>query len=362
MATLNIYPERIISNIEKLQDYLTRHGKSWTLVTKVLSGHKKTLEALINHDVFTHIHSVGDARISSLRTIKDVNPSVKTMYIKPPELRYVKQVVKYADYSLNTSLDTIRALNEEARQQGKTHRVGIMIELGELREGILGETVTDFYEKVFQMSNIEVCGLGTNLGCMFGVEPTRDKLVQLCLYQRLIEAKYDQYLGIVSGGSSITLPFLKLKKVPACINHFRIGEAAFCGTSPFDNKRFAKLSTSTFEFTADIIELYKKEVTPDGIINEGNVGHVAPVEDDSGTEKAYKAILDFGMLDVDHSSLQPKNKDLSFVGISSDMAVYDIGKNEKSVRVGDKITFNPTYLAVAKLMHSKFIAKNIMSR
>lgn len=102
-------------------------------------------------------------------------------------------MLEYADISLNTSLTTIQALNESAKKANKIHKIIIMVELGELREGVKITELVSFYEKVFNLSNIDVIGIGSNLGCMYGVEPNYDKLLQLSLYQDLIAAKFKHY-------------------------------------------------------------------------------------------------------------------------------------------------------------------------
>ena len=185
------------------------------------------------------------------------------MYIKPPALDIVKSIVAYADISLNTSYKTIQALNEEAKRQNKKHRIVVMIELGELREGIIRENIVDFYRKIFELPYIIIEGIGSNLGCMYGVEPTYDKLIQLSLYKQLLENIFDKKLNLISGGSSITLPLIKQKKLPSSMNHFRIGESVFCGMSPFDNNRFSNLNIDAFQYYGNIVELEQKEIVPD---------------------------------------------------------------------------------------------------
>ncbi|MFW6224266.1 MAG: alanine racemase [Bacteroidota bacterium] len=358
MADLIVNTKKIIRNIEKIDRYLKAHNSKWTLVTKILSGNKKILESILHHPAMENLHSVGDSRLSSLRTIKKINPDIQTMYIKPPVQSLVKTVIENADISLNSSFSTIEALNEEARKQGKIHKVIIMVELGELREGILRENIVDFYQRVFNLDHIETIGLGTNLGCMYGVEPTYDKLIQLSLYKELLESKFNRKLELISGGSSITLPLIGKKKVPPAMNHYRIGEAAFVGTSPFDGKKFRDLTVDAFNVAANIIELEQKEVVPDGNIGEGNVGHFSEFSGDE-TEKSYRAIVDFGSVDVDVNELALKDKYINFLGTTSDMTVYDLGKNlnqgnRTRYKVGDQIKLIPSYMAVARLMNSKF--------
>ncbi len=361
MATLTIHPDRIIGNIKKLSDYLDKNNITWTLVTKMLNGYKPVLERILCDPEIKRLHSVGDARISNLKAIKEIKPDIVTIYIKPPAPNIVKSIVKYADISINSNIATLEAINKECEATGKKHRAVIMIEMGELREGILRENVLRFYERSFNLEHMEIIGIGTNLGCMYGIEPTYDKLVQLALYKQLIEVKFGKALPIISGGSSITLPLIKMKKIPKEINHFRIGESAFLGVSPFDNKKFRNLSTNCFDFSGEIVEMEKKAKLPDGTIGDGNIGTTPDIDenDDASYEHSYRAILDFGAIDVDVNNLWNKDRSISFAGTTSDMTVYDLGEKSNKYKVGNKIHFFPNYMAVARLTNSKYISKEI---
>lgn len=363
MATLVVNTNRIRENIIKLSDYLAKKEIDWSLVVKILGGNKPVLERIIRDDSIKRVHSIGDSRISNLKTIKEIKPDIVTMYIKPPAPVLAKKIIQYADISLNSSFTTIEALNREAERAGKEHRVIIMIELGELREGILRDNVLSFYEKIFELKNIKVEGLGTNLGCMYGVEPTYDKMVQLSLYKMLIEEKFQKKLNLVSAGSSITLPLVMRNRIPAGINHFRIGETAFFGVSIIDNKKFKNLSTNVFDFAAEILELEEKDMVPDGNLTDANIGITAHdfqgVGDEPENKKSYRAIVDFGEIDVDPAHITPKDENVSFIGTTSDMTVYDIGEKKGKFSVGKQLHFKPNYMAVARLMNTKYVTKEI---
>lgn len=366
MAELHINITEIRNNIIKLNKFLKKHDIEWSLITKVFSGDKEFLRRILTKDIIKDIHSVGDSRLSSLRNLKEVNDELITIYIKPPAQTYIDDVVRYADISLNSSYKTILALDAAAKKQNKIHKIIIMVELGELREGVNREDLSDFYHKVFKLENIQAVGLGSNLGCMYGVEPTYDKLLQLNLYKELIEAKYGSKLSLISGGSSITLPLIDKGIIPKDINHFRIGETAFFGTSPLDNGQFMDLCTDTFNFYTQIIELEEKGIVPDGIIGDASIGHSADFEDSDLGKTTYKAILDFGILDVDQEGLEADDPDIKFVGTTSDMTVVDLGDNldengNKKYHVGDMICLNPNYISVARLLNSKFISKKFIT-
>jgi predicted amino acid racemase len=290
---------------------------------------------------------------------------MRTIYIKPPAETYADDLVKYADISLNSSFTTLKAINEAAAKANKVHKVIIMVELGELREGVNQEDIMDFYEQLFELKHIDVIGIGSNLGCMYGIEPTHDKLMQLSLYKELIAERYDHDLPLISGGTSITLPLVKSGDVPQEVNHFRIGEAAFFGISPLENKQFDGLHTETFEFEANIIEVEEKKLVPEGTISDANIGHTAIFDDKSEDDTSVKAILDFGLLDVDKEDLKAADPNMEFVGITSDMIVVDIGENKnedgsQKYHIGDKVKFIPNYMAVARLLNSKFVEKRFV--
>jgi len=355
MARLRIHIDRLIDNIEKINDLLNEHGKQWSLVVKVLGTDQAVLERILTHPVIKCSHSIAVSQWKSLKLIKTIDPRIRTLYIKPPAIANVPRIVRYADISLNSSLATIQALSKEAVKQDKIHQVLVMIEMGELREGIKREGIIAFYKRVFQLPNIEVVGLGTNLGCMYGIQPTYDKLIQLVLYAQLLEAKFKRKLPLISGASSITIPMLEKGRVPHNMNHFRIGEAVFLGTSPLNNKQVLDLNTGAFTFEANIVELYKKEQQPDGTICDGAVGHVARYN--PSDQQSFRAILDFGELDVDHDNLIPEDPNVRFFGNSSDLTVYDLGDNPQHYTTGDTIRFGLKYMGLAKLMYSRFVEK-----
>lgn len=359
MAILKIHLDKVIQNIQSIDALMKKFNKEWSLVVKVLGSHKETLSVLLNHPVVQNLHTIGVSQWHILKLVKEINPNLKTMFIKPPSIRNADRIVKYANYSFNSSLLTIKALNEAARKQGLIHKIIIMVEMGELREGIRREGLLDFYRKVFNMEYVEVTGLGTNLGCMTGVQPTYDKLLQLVLYDQIIESVFDRNLEIVSGTSSIALPLLDKQKIPKGINHFRIGEAAFLGTSPLNNKPFLNLQTDTFTFEANIVELYRKDNTPDGVISDANVGHNV-LASQSREGSSYHAIVDFGILDVDAEHLIPKDNSIRFFGNSSDLTVFDLGENPSHYETGDVLTFKLKYMAVARLMSAAFVEKKLV--
>lgn len=355
MAFITLDKKKLKQNFNYLNKLFKKNNINWTVVSKLVCGNEEYLEELLD----LGINHICDSRISNLKKIKKINPKIETMYIKPPAKRYLEDIVKYADISMNTGIGTIQLLSDEAVRQDKIHKVIIMIELGELREGIMGEDLMEFYGKVFEMKNIEVVGLGTNLSCLYGVLPNHDKLIQLSLYEQLIEAKFNKHIPYVSGGSSVTIPLIFQNLLPKGINHFRVGESLFLGTDVYNNSTLPNVNHDVFRLYSEIIELMEKPTVPIGELGTNVEGNEYEFDDEQIGQRAYRAIIDLGLLDVDVEHITPVDKDISFVGASSDMLVIDLGENKKKYKVGDLLEFSMDYMGTLRVINSKYIEKKV---
>lgn len=293
--------------------------------------------------------------------IKTIRPDIETIYIKPPAKRAIKSVVQFADISLNTESETIQLLSEEAGKQGVIHKIIIMIELGDLREGIMGEDFIKFYEKVFKLKHIEVVGIGTNLSCLYGILPSHDKLIQLSLYAQLVETKFRRTIPYVSGGSSVTIPLIFQKLLPKGINHFRVGETLFLGTDLYNNSSISEMESNVFMLYSEIIEITKKPAVPLGDMGTNVEGVAIEIDQKRIGETSCRAIIDLGLLDVDEKHIEPVDKDIRLVGASSDMFVIDLGSNKKNYSIGDLIEFKMDYMGTLRILNSRYIDKRLLS-
>jgi predicted amino acid racemase len=355
MAFVTIDIKKLKSNFDYLDTLFKKNKIEWSVVTKILSGNKTVLTELLKFD----IKQVCDSRVSNLKEIKLINPKVETIYIKPPAKRSIENIVKYADISVNTEIETIKMLSKEAKKQNKTHKIIIMIELGDLREGVLGEDFIDFYESIFKLEHIEVVGLGTNLSCLYGVLPNHDKLIQLSLYEQLIEAKFNRHIPYVSGGTSVTIPLIFQNLLPKGVNHFRIGETLFLGTDVYNNRSFTKMHDDVFALHTEIIELMEKSVVPSGEMGTNVDGESYEFDQDNIGATSYRAIVDLGLLDVEPEHIELIDESLKFAGASSDMIVIDLGENKMNYKVGDLVEFKLDYMGILRIMNSKYIEKKV---
>jgi len=341
-------------NIKVIKGWMEQHGSTWTVVTKVLCGHTDTLRAL----QLLGVRSMGDSRLANLQAIEKIIPDFEAWYLRVADLSSATKVVDLADVSLNSEIEVINLLNEQARQLNKTHRIIIMIELGDLREGILPGSLIKFYETVFQLSNIEVIGIGANLGCLAGAVPNIDQFTQLALYRELLELKFKRKLQLISAGSSAVLPLLLEGTLPKAINHFRIGEAIFLGTDLVNGGTLSGLKDDAIILEAEIAEIKEK-----GLVPLAETISMTPFESEqvngdlSPGQRGYRALVSVGQLDTEITGLTPINSEYHIAGASSDVTIVNIGDDQGGLQVGDTIKFRLNYAALLRLMSGKYIDK-----
>jgi predicted amino acid racemase len=355
MAYLKLYRKELQHNYDYLDKLFKQNKIKWGITTKLFCGNRDYLNEVIN----LGIGEVHDSRVSNLKVIKEIDPDTLTIYIKPPPKDIVRDVVKYADISLNTELATLHELSDEAQRQNTTHKVIIMIELGDLREGVMRDDLINFYEKVFRLPGIEVVGLGTNLNCLHGVMPDGDKLIQLSLYKQIIELRFKKEIPLVSGGTTVTIPLLLRNQLPEGVNHFRVGEALFFGKNLFTDGVIDGMSDQVMELYSQIIELSEKPVVPTGDLGVNPQGKAVQIEEDDYGKTSYRAIIDIGVLDIQPNYLVPVDENIKITDASSDMLVLDVGSNPNKYKVGDMIRFKLKYMGALGLMSSDYIEKRV---
>ncbi|MCA9788069.1 MAG: alanine racemase [Calditrichaeota bacterium] len=356
MNRITINLEALQHNIRTVDGWMRAHQASWTLVCKVLCGHEPTLAALKSLGV----RSIADSRLLNLEALPRTGDPVETWYLRLPHFPALKDIVRLASASLNTEIEIIEALDAEARRQNTVHRVVIMIEMGDLREGILPSSLIAYYERLLSLKNVQVLGIGANLGCLSGAVPNPEHLTQLALYKELLELKFKHRMAMISGGSSSLLPLLLENRVPRAVNHFRIGDSVFLGSDLINGGTLAGLRDDAFTVEADIVEIKEKSLVPLGETTSMSPFASLQPDEHSPGQRGYRAIVTVGQVDTEVSGLTPLDPNHQLAGASSDLAVINLGPDPGELKVGDTIRFRPSYGALVRLMMGKYIDKELL--
>ncbi|HOP56865.1 MAG TPA: alanine/ornithine racemase family PLP-dependent enzyme [Bacillota bacterium] len=351
-----MYPQLVIdvkklkSNTEKVLSLCHKHGISSTiLVVKVFAGFLPIVEILAQNE-FDYI---GDSRLENLERFQNISKPKCLLRIPSPS--QAEKTVRYANLSLNSELETIKALNEAAQRQNKIHDIILMFDLGDLREGIFFmDDYLPTVKQILTLKNIHLKGIGTNLTCYGGVIPTVENLTELVNIKTKIETQFSISLDIISGGNSSSFVLLESGNVPKDINNLRFGEIVYMGRETAYGNYLEGLYKDIFTLEAEIVELKQKPSYPIGVIGMNSFGE-KPNIPDQGT--MTRAILAIGKQDVILENLTPKDKSVSIIGGSSDHLI--VGLSEGSHKPGDIIAFDVNYPGLLHLMNSHYIDKVI---
>jgi predicted amino acid racemase len=321
------------------------YGLSVMLVSKVFCADEKLID-VVNH---TEVDLIADSKIANLEKIQTLKPKV---LLRIPQKSEALDVVKNADISLNSELEVIKELNEKAHCLFTKHKIILMFDLGDLREGIYYTSdYLSIVKEILALEHIELYGIGTNLTCYGGVIPTLDTLMKLNVIKENIEQTFNMNINMISGGNSSALPMLFKEELPHFINNLRIGEAYVLGRETAYGTPIPHMHDDVFVLEAEIIELKDKPSYPEGELGMDAFGQKVSFVD-QGT--ITRAILGIGKQDVDCKHLIPIDT-CNILGCSSDHLIVSVPKD--TYKIGETLSFKLTYGGLLSLMTSPYIRR-----
>ena len=358
-----MYP-RLIVDLKKLEANLDAVAKitkedggcSLMIVTKGLCAEKEMCRMVANHPA---VNFMADSRVANIKTYADIaraNGKMTTL-LRIPMHAEVEDVVKYVDLSFNSELSTIRLLNEEAGKQGVKHNILLMVDLGDLREGIFyqdEDLIFAAVEEILTMEHINLYGVGVNLTCYGAIIPKNDNLSNLVAVARKIEEKFGIKLQMVSGGNSSSIYLIGKGEMPEGINNLRLGESFLLGNDTAYGEKLEGTVSDALVLEAQIVELKEKPSLPIGEVGVDAFGQ-KPFYEDRGIIK--RAIIAIGKQDTDIESMEPLDEKIDILGGSSDHIILDVTKSDKEYKVGDVVQFIVGYGGMLKTATSPYVEK-----
>ena len=289
---------------------------------------------------------LGVSRAKHLKPLKEAFPQTELLLTRSPTRGDLEDCARYADLSLHSDPGVLAALNAEAAKWDAYPGIILMMDVGDLREGV--DNIPELVELATlceSLPNLNLRGVGTNHACLNGILPSYENLSFLIEAAEAVEAAIGRQLEIISGGSSINLLLLRdgINQMPKRINHLRLGGTI---ANPMNirmnrNLTFPGLREDSVRLTAEIVEIHEKASAPKGVSTKNWAGQEVQQEDKG---RRMRAILALGSQDVgDCATLIPVDEGVQIVGCSSDHTIVDVTDSGKIWKSGDTLTFKLRY-------------------
>lgn len=343
--------DKVAHNARTLVKLASKRDISITGVTKVMLGSPELGRVLLGAGVNT----LGDSRIENIERMRCAGIGEPMLLIRSPTPSQIDRVVCSGAMSVNTEVDVLSMLASSARVWGRVHDVMVMVELGDLREGVMPEHLNETVRKVLALPTLRLRGIGANLACRNGTEPSDDNMADLAAMVDSVEATFGVEIEVVSGGNSANLEWAFNTNNRRRINNLRLGESILLGREPLHRCPLPGLHTDAFTLVAEVIESKRKPSKPWGRSGQNSFGEVTETADRG---VIWQTIFAVGRQDTDTTDLAaPDGVDI--LAASSD---HLITQTNARMRPGDEARFEPGYSALLRSMTSPFVRKPHLER
>ncbi len=351
-ATVTVDLARITENTRRVVAALGS-GRQVFGVTKVTCGAPEVAKAILAGGAA----GIADSRLENVARMREAHVPGPFWSLRAPVPALADDVVRLIDVSLESELETIKALNDAAARAGKRHTIIAMVDLGDLREGMLPADLPAFLTAAERLPAIHLLGIGASLTCYGAIVPTAENLGELVELTEAAEQALGRRLH-VSGGMSSSLDALIAGELPARVDSLRVGESILLGVSTVTRQPILGLHTDAITVAAPVIECLRKPSKPRGISAQDAFGG-RPTFEDRGERR--RAICAIGRQDVVPENITPLDPRVQVLGASSDHLVLDVEDLPKPPALGDAVGFVPGYAATLALFTSPYVQKRFVS-
>ena len=353
--SLIIDRKKIRNNIKTIVNLCSEKNISVSGVIKGCNGISQVSKLMLEEGC----RHIGSSRIEQLKDVKANYKEAMTLLLRIPMKSEVASMIQYADISLQSELEVIKYTNLKCKANSKEHKVILMMDVGDLREGFIEkkELIDTAIYIEENLKHVKLYGIGTNIGCYGSVKATNENLTFLSNIAEEIEEKIGRELDIVSGGATSSLSLVCKDQMPAKINNLRVGESLLTAREldEFFGCPLDGVSTRGFTLKAEIIEVKNKPTHPIGELFYDAFGNKPSFEDRGNKTRMILAVgrQDFGS----HDKLIAIRDNIQIIGSSSDHLIVEAIDDNHDFKVGDTIDFELFYPALLYLSQSKSVTR-----
>ena len=345
--------KKLEQNTRVIVDMAEANGMTVAGVVKACGGEPLVAKGMLRGGV----KALADSRLSNLQVLRKAIPEAELWLLRLPQLSEVDELVQVADVVLVSHVETAKALGEAALGAEGTIRIILMVDVGDLREGVWPDEAVDVAKEMALLSGVELAGVGTNLACYGGVIPDEENMKTLLGVGEKVERALGKKLQLVSGGNSANLNLLMEGGMPRGINNLRVGEALLLGCEAARREPIPGAYQDAFTLQAEVIEVAAKPSVPIGTIGQDAFGGV-PTFTDEGMRK--RIILAVGQQDTVPDGLTPRHEGCRVLGASGDHLIVDVTESDREWKLGEIFSFGINYAALVRGMTSSYVSKRYL--
>lgn len=368
MATLHFDLTKVRRNLDTALDFCRARGLTLLPVTKLFQSRPDLLKA-IDHPA---LHQVADVNSANLVRL-DPRRQTGRVLLRPRRQDAAATAAGATRVFLSDPDLALRLSQARQSQKAKTPlHVTLMIEAGDLRDGVPLEQVPEVADQIARLPGLELTGLGLNLGCLHGALPSPGGLDRVAQTLRRAREKTGLPLPELSLGGTVTWDFLKQQNLPPEFTELRLGEAFLFGWNTSLRSPVPEMEAGVFRLDLEVLEVWTKVVhgLPDRRAGRRVDQLPAPEPDDDQptgfnafgeparepfTGPRRRAVLEGGENIAPYRSLTPLQPGIHLVGETHEYLVADCQEASPAVQPGMILNFQPAYEAVARCFLSPYL-------
>ncbi|MEW5772525.1 MAG: alanine racemase [Thermodesulfobacteriota bacterium] len=350
MPTLRVSTSRLRHNLAYVKGLCDSRGVCLMGVVKGCHAHSGICRLFAEAGIAV----MGAARVRHASPIAATG-AAPWMVALPPVHRAM-DVVRHFPVSFNSEAEALEALSRAAAKARMRHEAMLMVEVGDLREGVMPGQVVDAARRCLELEHefFGFKGLAAHFGCLSGLIPTPESVERLIRAGEAVEAALGRRPETLSVGGSDFLRLLEAGPLHPGISQVRMGYAVLQGKHPDSLDGHPRLAPDAVLFEAEVLEVKDKPSMPFGITGINAFGERLTFVD-RGVRK--RAVLGFGALETESRGLTPALPGMELIGFNSNYSVYDVSDCPVEVRPGQRLRFRMNYKAMALAFHSGLVDK-----
>jgi predicted amino acid racemase len=352
MAILHINLPRLRANLDIAARTCERRGLAFLPVTKLIQSRPDIL-ARIDHSALSRL---ADVNVPNLARLDKTSQKDRVLF--RTRFQDADEIARHATRVFLSNPAVAKALGQarEAIDPGNPLEVMLVVEAGDLRDGVPWEEAPSVLRSITDEPGVRVRGLAANFGCLAGALPSPELLAILAERYRRLKKNCGLPLEEFSLGGTVCWDMVRDGLTPPEFTELRMGEACFFGWNTSRRQRIPELSNDVFRIDLEVLEIWNKNVPPpasDAIYLGFNAFGEHVKQPFIGQRR--RAVLEGGENVAPWRSLESLISGVIPVGASHEYLVLDCENASAGIAAGDRISFRPAYEAVTRCFMSSFI-------